>query len=205
MATLCGDCGVGEDGRVSRVSVSRVLVVIGLVWVSACSAPNTRAAPNISDIDSLTDDSGPLPKDVAALTAIPELLFTTPSGLLCKKTVVKVMHSVTCAGDLPGAPPGTRVVNLAAVYDQAEGPADFLPTPPEHFFGDTTGQKPVPLPAGHKIVFWNFSGTRSLVCGVPPAAALVCVLKADGVIGPGPSAGPIVHGFVISAPQSQVF
>jgi hypothetical protein len=161
------------------------------------------AAPDIPDIDSLIDDSGPLPKGAGDLTAIPNLLFTTPSGLVCKKTVVKVMHDVTCAGDLPGAPAGTRVVNLPAVYDQASWPARFLPTPPEKFFGDTSGQVPVLLPTGHKIVFWAFSSTRSLVCGVPPSAALVCVLRAEQSTVPG--TGPFIHGFVISAPQSQVF
>jgi hypothetical protein len=113
------------------------------------------------------------------------------------------MHDVTCAGDLPGAPAGTRVVSLAAVYDQASGPARFLPTPPERFSGDTSGQVPVLLPTGHKIVLWAFSSTRSLVCGVPPSAALVCVLRAEQSTVPG--TGPFTRGFVISAPQSQVF
>lgn len=166
--------------------------------------PNVHAAPDVPDIDALMDGSGPLPKETGDLTRIPDLVFTTPSGLVCKKTLVKVMHDVTCVGDLPGAPAGTRVVNLPAVYAQADGPARFLPTPPERFFGDATGQVPVLLPAGHKIVFWAFSRTQSLVCGVPSSAALVCVLKADHTIGPG-SSGPATHGFVISAPQSQVF
>jgi len=83
------------------------------------AAPHALAAPDIPDIDSLIDDSGPLPRETGDLTAIPNLLFTTPSGLVCKKTVVKVMHDVACTGDLPGAPAGTRVVSLAAVYDQA--------------------------------------------------------------------------------------
>jgi hypothetical protein len=145
----------------------------------------------------------PAAKRDRRLTAISNLLFTTQSGLVCNKTVVKVMHDVTCAGDLPGAPAGTRAVNLAAVYDQASGPARFLPTPPERFFGDTSGQVPVLMPTGHKIVFWAFSGTRSLVCGVPPSAALVCVLRAEQSTVRG--TGPFIHGFVISAPQSQVF
>jgi hypothetical protein len=184
--------------------------LLGLI-VIACAGPalvdmppHARAAPDIPDIDSLIDDSGPLSRQTGDLTGIPNLLFTTPSGLVCKKTVVKVMHDVTCSGDLPGAPAGTRVVNLPAVYDQADGPSRFLPTPPERFFGDTSGQVPVLLPTGHKIVFWAFSSTRSLVCGVPPSAALVCLLKADQTIGP-TSSGPSTHGFVISAPQSQAF
>jgi hypothetical protein len=187
----------------ARVDVRRLLGVIGIASVLVGMAPHADATPNIPDIDSLIDDSGPLPKTTGDLTAIPDFLFTTPSGLVCKKTVAKVMHDVTCTGDLPGAPPGTRVVNLPAVYDQASGPARFLPTAPERFFGDTSGQAPVLLPAGHKIVFWAFSSTRSLVCGVPPSAALVCVLKADQATDPG--TGPATHGFVISAPQSQVF
>lgn len=97
----------------------------------------------------------------------------------------------------------SEVVSLSAVYDQAAGPARFLPTPPERFFGDTSGQAPVLLPTGHKIVFWAFSSTRSLVCGVPPSAALVCVLRAEQATVRG--TGPFIHGFVISAPQSQVF
>jgi hypothetical protein len=99
--------------------------LLGLIGV-ACAwplllgiAPHALAAPDIPDIDSLIDDSGPLPRETGDLTAIPNLLFTTPSGLVCKKTVVKVMHDVACTGDLPGAPAGTRVVSLAAVYDQA--------------------------------------------------------------------------------------
>jgi hypothetical protein len=187
----------------ARVDIRRLLGVIGIASVLIGMAPHAGATPNIPDIDSLIDDSGPLPKTTGDLEAIPDLLFTTPSGLVCKKTVAKVMHDVTCTGDLPGAPPGTRVVNLPAVYDQASGPARFLPTAPERFFGDTSGQAPVLLPAGHKIVFWAFSSTRSLVCGVPPSAALVCVLKADQATDPG--TGPATHGFVISAPQSQVF
>jgi hypothetical protein len=183
--------------------------LLGLIGVACAwpllvgAAPHAFAAPDIPDIDSLIDDSGPLPKETGDLTGIPNLLFTTPSGLVCKKTVVKVMHDVTCAGDLPGAPAGTRVVSLAAVYDQASGPARFLPTPPERFFGDTSGQVPVLLPTGHKTVFWAFSSTRSLVCGVPPSAALVCVLRAEQATAPG--TGPSTHGFVISALQSQVF
>jgi hypothetical protein len=184
----------------------RLLALIGVAcaWlIQVGAAPHALAAPDIPDIDSLIDDSGPLPKDTGDLTAIPNLLFTTPGSLTCKKTVVKVMHDVTCTGDLPGAPAGTRVVNLPAVYDQASWPARFLPTPPEKFFGDTAGQVPVLLATGHKMVFWDFSSTRSLVCGVPPSASLVCVLKAEQSTVPG--TGPFTHGFVISAPQSQVF
>jgi hypothetical protein len=184
----------------------RWLGLIGLIcaWpVLFGQLPHALAAPDIPDIAALIDDSGPLPKDAGDLTAIPDLLFTTPSGLTCKTTVVKVMHDVTCTGDLLGAPAGTRVVNLPAIYDQASWPARFLTTPPEKFLGDTAGQVPVLLPTGHKIVFWDFSSTRSLVCGVPPAASLVCVLNAEQSTVPGP--GPFTHGFVISAPQSQVF
>jgi hypothetical protein len=188
------------------VGYRRLLAVVSVAWawpVLVGVLPHALAAPDIPDIDSLIDDSGPLPKTVGDLTAEPDLLFTTPSGLLCKKSVVKVMHDVTCAGDLPGAPAGSRVVTLPAVYDQADGPAQFSSSSPDVFFGDTNGQAPVLLPTGHKIVFWAFSITRSLVCGVPPSAALVCVLRADQSVDPG--SGPATHGFVISAPQSQVF
>jgi hypothetical protein len=167
--------------------------------------PHASAAPDVPDIDSLIDDSGPLPTDTGDLTQIPDLLFTTPAGLICKQSVAKVMHQVACAGDFPGAPAGTRIVSLPTVYDQADGPARFLPTPPERFFGDTSGVVPVLLPTGHKIVFWAFSSTRSLVCGVPSSTVLVCVLKAGQEIGPSTAGPAVTHGFVISPPQSQVF
>ncbi|CDO91325.1 MULTISPECIES: hypothetical protein [Mycobacterium] len=191
--------------RLKDVAAKRslILIALALAWPALVGLPlHATAAPD--DIDALIDDSGPLPKQTRDLTALPDLLFTTPSGLLCKKTVVKVMHDVTCAGDLPGAPAGTRVVTLPTVYAQANGPARFLPTPPERFFGDTTGQAPVLLPAGHKIVFWAFSNTQSLVCGVPRSADLVCRLNAPKAIG-ADNSGPQTHGFVIAAPHSHVF
>lgn len=153
----------------------RLLGLVGAtsIWLVLVGLPlPAAAAPDA--IDSLID--GPLPQQISGLTAIPDLLFTA-SGLLCKKAVVKVMHDVTCTGDMPGTPAGTRVVSLGAVYAQADGPARVLPTPPERFFGDTSGQTPVALPAGHKIVFWAFSDTQSLACGAPPPAKLVCRLN----------------------------
>jgi hypothetical protein len=76
--------------------------LLGLIGVACAwpllvgAAPHAFAAPDIPDIDSLIDDSGPPPKETGDFTGIPNLLFTTPSGLVCKKTVVKVMHDVTC-------------------------------------------------------------------------------------------------------------
>lgn len=87
------------------MAAKRSFAVIGLAlaWPVLVGLPlHASAAPD--DIDALIDDSGPLPKQIGDLTALPDLLFTTPSGLLCKKTVVKVIHDVTCAGDLPGTP-----------------------------------------------------------------------------------------------------
>lgn len=77
---------------------------------------------------------------------------------------------MTCAGDLPGAPPGTQVVNLPAVYAQADGPARFLPAPPERLFGNTSGQVPVLLPTGHKdcvsgVLSYAIIGVRRAAIG----------------------------------------
>lgn len=191
--------------RWTSLDIRLLLAMIGIactVLTPISMSLHAHAGPD--DIDALIDDSGPLPKDGRELMRIPDLLFTTSSGLVCKKSRGKIIHDVTCTGGLPGAPAGTRVVNLSAAYAQADGPARFLPTPAEGFFGDITGQVPVLLPAGHKIVFWAISNTQSLVCGVPPSAALVCELKADGTIGPN-SGGPETHGFVISAAQSRVY
>ena len=191
-----------RGGRRSRRL--RAGAVLAAALLAQVATPPAIAAPGIPDIDSLIDDSGPLPATEGDLGATHDLLFTAPNGVVCKQSRGKVTHDVTCTGDLPGAPPGTRVVNLAMVYAGSSGPARFLPTPPERLFGDISGQKPVLIPTGHKIVFWAFSPTESLACGVPDAASLVCVLRAkeSHSTGDGPD---VTNGFVITTPQSRVF
>ncbi|TDZ79663.1 hypothetical protein DE4585_03411 [Mycobacteroides salmoniphilum] len=193
----------------SVCSVYRALAVglVGIVVVSLTlvnPVPDAAAAPLVPDIDSLIDDSGPLPSSPADLNAVPTLWFSTPTGLLCKEQTVKVTHQVACAGDLPGQPTGTHIVDLQGVYDQGLGPARFVAKTSEEFFGNTANEVPVLLAPGHKIVFWSFPPSRSLVCGVPASADLVCVLKAPHEISS--DAGPsVTHGFVIAAPKSRVF
>ncbi|OHU33596.1 hypothetical protein BKG79_22200 [Mycobacteroides chelonae] len=166
--------------------------------------PTAGAEPNYPDVDSLIDDSGPLPRDAAELMQTSNLLFTTPSGIVCKKSVVREAPGVICAGDMPGTPPGTRAVAMHGTYDAlANGPAQFLWIDPDQFFEDTRGQVPVLLPTGHKFVFWAFSSTQSFVCGVPASAALICVFKASSeYLNTAPA---VTHGFVISASGSRVF
>ncbi|SKP49264.1 hypothetical protein [Mycobacteroides abscessus] len=193
----------------SVCSVYRSLAVglVGIVVVSLALVnpiPDAAAVPPIPDIDSLVDDSGPLPASPDDLNAVPTLWFSTATGLSCKEQTVKVTHQVACAGDLPGQPSGTHIVDLQGVYDRGLGPARFVAKTSEEFFGETSGAAPVLLPRGHKIVFWSFPPSRSLVCGVPASADLVCVLKAPHEISSdvGPS---VTHGFVIAAPKSWVF
>lgn len=182
----------------------------GLIAVATCSllqitSPSDAAAqPPIPDIDSLIDDSGPLPSSVEDLNAIPELWFSTPTGLLCSERTAKIAHEVACAGNLPGQPAGTHVVSLASVYDKGLGPARFIAKTPEEFFGATTGTAPIAPTPGHKIVFWNFPPSRSLTCGVPASADLVCILKAPHEIS-SDTGPPVTHGFVIAAPKSWTF
>nr|WP_099051744.1 hypothetical protein [Mycobacteroides salmoniphilum] len=195
-------------GNKMRAVVARFVVgLIGTIVVSLepiGMLPNAAAAPWIPDIDSLIDDSGPLPSSPADLNAVPTLWFSTPTGLLCKEQTVKVTHQVACAGDLPGQPTGTHIVDLQGVYDQGLGPARFVAKTSEEFFGNTANEVPVLLAPGLKIVFWSFPPSRSLVCGVPASADLVCVLKAPHEISS--DAGPsVTHGFVIAAPKSWVF
>jgi hypothetical protein len=167
--------------------------------------PNAVAGNEIPDLDPLLDDSGPVPGAVAELTGIPDLAFTTPTGLACRKSRGKVTHSVACVGNFPGAPAGTRSVTLGTVYAQGNGPAQFLPTAPAGLLGDPAKVPSIMLAPGHKIVFWDFSPTESLVCGAPLGTEVACVLKAVHENG-AKSGGPAVtHGFVISAPQSEVF
>lgn len=190
-------------------SVYRALAVgfVGIVVVSLALVnpfPDAAAAPLVPDIDSLIDDSGPLPSSPADLNAVPTLWFSTATGLLCKEQTGKVTHQVACAGDLPGQPTGTHIVDLQGVYDRGLGPARFVAKTSEEFFGETSGAAPVLLPRGHKIVFWSFPPSRSLVCGVPASADLVCVLKAPHEIS-SDAGSPVTHGFVIAAPKSWVF
>lgn len=199
---------MGSAGRKVRSVVRAIgmglvgVVVVSLVLISPL--PDAAAAPLVPDIDSLIDDSGPLPSSLADLNAVPTLWFSTATGLLCKEQTVKVTHQVACAGDLPGQPTGTHIVDLQGVYDRGLGPAQFVAKTSEEFFGDTSGAVPVVLAPGHKIVFWSFPPSRSLVCGVPPSADLVCVLKAPHEISS--DAGPsVTHGFVVAAPTSWVF
>jgi hypothetical protein len=178
-------------------------VAVGVCLIAGSWTPYCHAASDIPDIDSLVDDSGPLPTDVGGITAMRDLLFTVPSGVMCRSSTLKVMHDLTCSGELPGAPAGTRGVRLPWVYDESSGPAVFFGGPPDEAPFGTAALTPITLPAGHKIVFWTFSATRSLVCGVPTSAELVCVLKADQAAVRG--TGPFTNGFVISSPHSRVF
>ncbi|MBS9534136.1 hypothetical protein KIH27_11120 [Mycobacterium sp. M1] len=166
--------------------------------------PNAVAAPDVPDLSPLIDASGPLPATVADLTGIPDLAFTTPSGLACRKSRGKVTHSLACTGNFPGAPAGTHSVSLAAVYADGDGPALFLPTAPAGLLGDPAKVPTTMLMPGHKIVFWDFSPTQSLVCGTPPGTEMVCVLNAahENGVAKGPA---VTHGFVIAAPDSRVF
>ncbi|SIH19534.1 Uncharacterised protein [Mycobacteroides abscessus subsp. abscessus] len=181
--------------------------LFGLVVFASASIgaiPDAGAAPSIPDIDSLIDDSGPLPSRVEDLNALPALWFKTATGLTCHQRTSKVTHQISCAGLLPGQPEGTHIADLQSAYSSGLGPAQFVAKTSDEFFGGPPPLDPVPLSVGHKIVFWNFPGTESLACGVPVSADLVCVLKAPREIGPrkGP---PVTHGFVIGAPASRVF
>lgn len=167
--------------------------------------PNAVAANEVPDLGPLFDDSGPLPGAVGDLTGIPDLAFTTPSGLACRKSRGKVTHSVACAGNFVGAQPGTRSVSLGTVYADGNGAAQFLPMAPAGLLGDPAKVPSITLQPGHKIVFWDFSPTESLVCGIPQGTELVCVLKAARENGSKSGSPAVTHGFVISAPQSEVF
>lgn len=93
------------------------------------SPSNAAAAPLIPDIDSLIDDSGPLPASPDDLNAVPTLWFSTATGLLCKEQTVKVTHQVACAGDLPGQPMGAHIVDLQGFTTGALDPPGSLPKP----------------------------------------------------------------------------
>ncbi|MEB3067951.1 hypothetical protein [[Mycobacterium] vasticus] len=182
----------------------RFLVVVAAALAVFAQAPNAVAAGEVPDLGPLIDDSGPLPGSVGDLTGIPDLAFTTPTGLACRKSRGKVTHSVACAGNIIGAPAGTHGVSLGTVYADGSGPAQFQPFAPEGLLGDPAKVPTTMLLPGRKIVFWDFSPTQSLVCGIPTGTDVACVLHAARENGPKGGA-PVTHGFVISAPQSQVF
>ncbi|CAJ1508428.1 hypothetical protein [[Mycobacterium] holstebronense] len=166
------------------------------------TVPNALAAPGFPDVDSLIDDSGPLPGSVSDLQAVPSVVFATDSGLVCRARQGRITHDVNCAGDIPGAPRDAGSVELPGIYGKESIPARFLPAPPDALLaGNPPAAK---LPVGHKIVFWDFSPTQSMVCGVPPSTDLVCVLREPQVRGE-VSSPVATHGFVIAAPQSWVF
>lgn len=180
-----------------------------LAWASVLAAaallaplPNAVAAPAIPDVDSLIDDSGPLPASVGDLQKSPNVVFGTDSGLVCKTWHGRITHDVDCAGDIPGAPPEAGAVQLPGVYGKGSAPARFVAAQPDALVAGTPPAAKIPV--GHKIVFWDFSPTQSMVCGVPPSTELVCVLKEPQ--DPGAVNGPVAtHGFVIASPRSWVF
>lgn len=167
--------------------------------------PNAVAANEVPDLGPLVDDSGPLPATVADLTGIPDLAFTTPAGVACRKSRGKVTHSVACAGNIVGAPAGTRSVSLGTVHADGNGPAQFWPAAPDGLLGDPAKVPTIMLTPGHKIVFWDFSPTESLVCGSPFGTEVACVLRAPHENGAKAGAPAVTHGFVISASGSEVF
>ncbi len=185
--------------------LGRLLAVVCAAVAMLVPVPNAVAANEIPDLNPLIDDSGPLPGTVSDLTGIPDLAFTTPSGLACRKSRGKVTHSVACAGNFVGAPPGTRSVSLGTVYADGNGPAQFLPMAPAGLLGDPAKVPSIMLVPGHKIVFWDFSPTQSLVCGSPLGTEVVCVLQAAHENGAKNGAPAVTHGFVIAAPHSEVF
>ncbi|MEB3019765.1 hypothetical protein [[Mycobacterium] crassicus] len=178
------------------------------VWAGMSAAllipiPNAGAAPAVPDVDSLIDDSGPLPGSVGDLQKVSSLVFATDSGLVCKMWNGRITHDISCTGNIPGSPPDAGSVELPGIYGKGSAPARFVEAPPDALVAGTPPA--AMLPVGHKIVFWNLSPIQSMVCGVPPSTELVCVLKepqqAGGAVG-----GPVAtHGFVIAAPQSWVF
>lgn len=181
--------------------VRRTLAVAITSVAVLTAAPNAVAAPGIPDVDSLIDDSGPLPASVSDLQKVPNVVFATDSGLVCRMRQGRITHDVNCAGDIPGVPRDAGSVELPGIYGKESIPARFLPGPPDAL---VAGNPPAAkLPVGHKIVFWDFSPAESMVCGVPPSTDLVCVLKEPQV--PGEVSPVVTHGFVIAAPQSWVF
>ncbi|WP_067970102.1 hypothetical protein [Mycolicibacter icosiumassiliensis] len=179
----------------------RALAVAVTAVALLTTVPTAAAAPAIPDVDALIDDSGPLPASVSDLQKVPNVVFATDSGLVCRMRQGRITHDVNCAGDIPGAPRDAGAVELPGIYGKESIPARFLPAPADALIaGNPPAAK---LPVGHKIVFWDFSPAESMVCGVPPSTDLVCVLKEPQV--PGQVSPVVSHGFVIAAPQSWVF
>ncbi|WP_230987217.1 hypothetical protein [Mycolicibacter heraklionensis] len=179
----------------------RVLAVAVTSVALLMAVPNALAAPGIPDVDSLIDDSGPLPDSVSDLQKVPNAVFATDSGLVCTLRQGRITHDVHCAGDIPGAPRDAGAVELPGIYGKESIPARFLPAPPDALVA--ASPPAAKLPVGHKIVFWDFPPAQSMVCGVPPATDLVCVLREPQ--DPGAVSPVVTHGFVIAAPQSWVF
>lgn len=167
------------------------------------TAPDSVAIPVFPDVDSLIDDSGPLPDSVSELPGLPAVAFVTDSGLVCRTRQGRITHEINCTGDIPGAPPDAGAVQLPGIYGKSSVPARFVHTPPED---RSAGAPPaVRLPVGHKIAFWDLSPAQSMVCGTPPSTDVVCVLK-EPQVARSVYNGPVaIHGFVIAAPQSWVF
>lgn len=188
---------------VRRPAARRVLTVALTSVALLVTAPNAVATPIFPDVDSLIDDSGPLPASVADLQKIPTMVFATDSGLVCKVWQGRITHSIDCAGDIPGSPPEAGSVELPGIYGKASRPARFVAAPPDALVAGTPPA--ATLPVGHKIVFWELSPAQSMVCGVPPSAELVCVLKEPQVASSVYTPPVATHGFVIAAPQSWVF
>lgn len=179
--------------RALAVAIASVAVLM--------TVPTAVAAPAIPDVDSLIDDSGSRPGSVSDLQKVPDVVFATDSGLVCKMRQGRITHDVNCAGDIPGAPRDAGSVELPGIYGKESIPARFLPSPLD---AAVAGNPPAAkLPVGHKIVFWDFSPAQSMVCGVPPSTDLVCVLREPQV--PGQVSPVVSHGFVIAEPQSWVF
>lgn len=181
--------------------VRRTLAVAIISVAVLTAVPNAAAAPAVPDVDSLIDHSGPLPASVDDLQKVPNVVFATDSGLVCRMRQGKITHEVNCTGDIPGAPRDAGAVELPGIYGKESIPARFLPAPPDAL---VAGNPPAAkLAVGHKIVFWDFSPAESMVCGIPPSTDLVCVLKEPQI--PGEVSTVVSHGFVIAAPQSWVF
>src|SRR5271157_3241708 len=61
------------------------LIDVACAWpLLVSAAPHALAAPDIPDINSLIDDSGPLPRETGDLTAIPNDLRSATSSLLTR-------------------------------------------------------------------------------------------------------------------------
>lgn len=183
----------------------RLPAVLCAAMTVLAPVPNAVAAVDVPDLGPLIDDSGPLPATPADLAGIPDLVFTTPTGMACRKSRGKVTHNVVCTGNFVGAPAGTRSVSLSTVHATGNGVAQFLPMAPDGLLGDPAKVPSLMLAPGHKVVFWDFSPNESLVCGVPMGAELACVLKAPRENGAKGGGSGVTHGFVIAAPQSEVF